>query len=62
MGDECEVYDAELNALALTAERIEKIVKTNTTNYNDILIFWDSQAAINRINSLRIGPGQSYSV
>jgi hypothetical protein len=52
MGDECEVYDAELNALALTAERIENIIKTNTTNYNDISIFCDSQAVINRINSL----------
>jgi hypothetical protein len=51
MGDKCEVYDAELNALTLTAERIEKIVKTNTTNYNDIWIFCDSQAAINTINS-----------
>jgi ribonuclease HI len=62
MGDECEVYDAELNALAPTAERTEKIVKTNKTNYTDIWIFYHSQAAINRINSLRIWPGQSYSI
>jgi ribonuclease HI len=62
MGDECEVHDAELNAIALTSEEMEKIVKNKQTNIKDIWIFCDSQAAINRINNLRIGPGQSYAV
>jgi hypothetical protein len=62
MGDDCEVYDAELNAIALTSEKMEKIVKNKQTNITDICIFCDSQAAINRINRLRIGPGQSYAV
>jgi hypothetical protein len=57
MGDECEVYDAELNAIALTSEKMEKIVKNKQTNIKNIWIFCDSQAAINRINHLRIGPG-----
>jgi hypothetical protein len=40
MADECEVYDAELNAIALTSEKMEKIVKnkhTNITGHLDIL-------------------------
>jgi frataxin-like iron-binding protein CyaY len=54
MGDECEVYDAELNAIELTSEEMEKIVKNKQTNFKDIWIFCDNQAAINRINQLRI--------
>jgi ribonuclease HI len=62
MGDECEVYGAELNAIARTSKKMEKIVKNKQTNITDIWIFCDSQPAINRINNLRIGPGQSYAV
>jgi hypothetical protein len=43
MEDECEVYDAELNAIALTSEKMEKIVKNKQTNIKDIWIFCDSQ-------------------
>jgi hypothetical protein len=54
MGDECDVYDAELNAIALTSEKMEKIVKNTQTNIKDFFfwIFCDSQAAIDRINHL----------
>jgi ribonuclease HI len=62
MGDECDVYDAELNAIALTSKKMEKIVKNRQINIKDIWIFFDSQAPINRINHLRIGPGKSYAV
>jgi ribonuclease HI len=41
---------------------MEKIVKNKETNITDIWIFCDSQASINRINHLRIGPGQSCAV
>jgi ribonuclease HI len=62
IGNECEVYATELNTIALTSEKMEKIVKNKQTNLTDIWIFCDNQAAINRINHLQIGLGQSYAV
>jgi hypothetical protein len=52
MGDEGEVYDAELNTIALRSQRMEKIMKNTWTNITDIWIFCDTQAALNRINHL----------
>jgi frataxin-like iron-binding protein CyaY len=54
MGDECEIYDAELNAITLTSKKMEKIVKNKQSNIRDIWIFCDSQAAINRINHIEL--------
>jgi hypothetical protein len=41
---------------------MEKIIKNTQTNFTDVWVFGDTQAAINRINNLRIGLGQSYAV
>jgi len=58
VGRQCEVFDAELSAMYLALTRINKEAQHNTNRRTrQIWLFSDSQAAIQRLQHNRPGPG-----
>src|SRR5690606_9219718 len=58
IGEQAEVFDAELSALLIALTRFIKEVTHTTKRTRQIWIFSDSQAAIQRLQHKRPGPGQ----
>jgi ribonuclease HI len=57
VGDKYEVFDAELSAIHLALLRITKTLPFTTRMTRQIWLFSDSQAAIQRLQHNRPGPG-----
>jgi ribonuclease HI len=62
MGHQQEVYDAELLGILKAAQKCFQICQCNNLTKRYIYIFTDNQAAIQRLNILKPGPGQSTSL
>ena len=62
MGHQQEVYDAELLGILKAAQKCFQICQRNNLTKRHIWIFTDNQAAIQRLNTLKPGPGQSTSL
>jgi ribonuclease HI len=62
LGNQMEVYDAELFAITESAKHILRIAKTRQLRNKSAWIFSDNQSAITRLSSLKPGPGQSSSI
>jgi ribonuclease HI len=62
MGHQQEVYDAELLGILKAAKTCFQICQRNNLTKRHIWIFTDNQAAIQRLNTFKPGPGQSTSL
>jgi ribonuclease HI len=58
LGQEMEVFDAELYGIAKAAEAAVKLAKQEETT--DVWIFCDNQAAVRRMSTTVAQPGQQY--
>jgi ribonuclease HI len=62
LGNQMEVYDAELHAITEAAKRLLKLAKTKNLYDKQAWIFTDNQSAITRLSSFKPGPGQASSI
>ena len=61
LGGTIEVYDAELYALRAGLREAFRYTTYNPT-IDNIYLFLDNQSAINRLKSLKAGPGQEIAL
>jgi len=59
LGDQREVYDAELRGIQQAAEECSKQLRLRRRK---VWIFTDNQAAVHRISTLKPGPGQGVAL
>ena len=57
VGDQCEVFDAELSAIHRTLTRMTDLLATTPRRIRRLWLFSDSQAALQRLQHQRYGPG-----
>jgi hypothetical protein len=62
MNHQQKVYDAELLGILKAAQKCFQICQRNNLTKRHIWIFTDNQAAIQHLNTLKPGPGQSTSL